>query len=183
MSKKSALLEGERCDSELCEVRQSGIHGRGLFATAKIEPETYIIEYIGERIDKDESNERGWQQFDIAKETGEAAVYIFTLDDDWDIDGNVPENAARLMNHSCDPNCEAFIEDDKIWIAALRTIEKDEELFFNYGFDLENYKSHPCYCGTERCVGYIAGEDYWSKLKKKLKKAKKKKAKRKVAKK
>ena len=181
MSKKSALLEGERCDSELCEVRQSGIHGRGLFAKVKIEAEAYIIEYIGERIDKDESNERGWQQFEVAKETGEAAVYIFTLDDDWDIDGNVPENAARLMNHSCDPNCEAFIEDDKIWIAALRDIEKDEELFFNYGFDLENYKSHPCCCGTEKCVGYIAGEDYWAKLKKKLSKAKKKKKKKKKA--
>jgi len=174
MSKKSTLLKGERCDSELCEVRGSGIHGRGLFAKNKIEEETYIIEYIGERIDKDESNERGWQQFDIAKVTGEAAVYIFTLDDDWDIDGNVPENAARLMNHSCDPNCEAFIEDDKIWIAALRKIKRDEELFFNYGFDLENYKSHPCRCDTDKCVGYIAGEDYWGKLKKKLTKAKKK---------
>lgn len=168
MSRKSALLPGETCESSWCEVRRSGIHGRGLFAKRKIPAETYIIEYVGDKIGKDESNERGWAQLDHAKETGDAAVYIFTLDDDWDIDGQVPENAARLINHSCDPNCEAFIEEDQIWIAALRDIDKDEELFFNYGFDLECYEDHPCRCGAERCVGYIAGEEYWPKLRRKL---------------
>jgi len=167
-SRKSALRPGERCDSKWCEVRRSGVHGRGLFARRRIPAETYVIEYVGEKIDKDEANERGWARMDFARETGDAAVYIFTLDDRWDIDGNVPENAARLINHSCDPNCEAFIEDDQIWIAALRDIEKDEELCFNYGFDLENYEEHPCRCGAKRCVGYIAGEEYWPKLKRKL---------------
>ena len=167
-NKKDALLAGERCDSKWCAVRSSGIHGRGLFATRKIPAETYIIEYKGDRISKDEANERGWAQMDHAKETGDAAVYIFTLNDEWDIDGNVPRNAARLINHSCDPNCEAFIVVDHIWIAALRKIEKGEELFFNYGFDLENYEEHPCYCGTGNCVGYIAGEDFWPELKRKL---------------
>ncbi len=173
--KKLALLPGEKCDSKWCEVRESGIHGRGLFARKKIPAETYIIEYVGEKIDKDTANERGWAQMDHAKETGDAAVYIFTLDDKWDIDGNVPENAARLINHSCDPNCEAFIDEDSIWIAALRDIKKNEELFFNYGFDLENYKEHPCGCGSRKCVGYIAGEEYWPELLKKLKKKRAKK--------
>lgn len=168
--KKSAgaLLPGESCHSKWAEVRASGVHGRGLFAKKKIPAGTYIIEYIGEKIDKDTANERGWARMDQARETGDAAVYIFTLDDEWDIDGDVPENAARLINHSCDPNCEAFIEDNAIWIAALRDIRKDEELFFNYGFDLENYEDHPCRCGSDACVGYIAGEDYWPKLKRKL---------------
>lgn len=174
MSRKSALKPGERCDSEWCEVRKSGIHGRGLFAKKKIPAGTYVIEYIGERIDKEEANERGWAQMERAKETGDAAVYIFTLDDDCDIDGNVPENAARLINHSCEPNCEAFIEDDAIWIASLRTIREGEELFFNYGFDLENYEEHPCGCGSKKCVGYIAGEEYWKDLRKRLGRKKKK---------
>lgn len=168
MSRKNALCPGERCESEWCDVRRSGIHGRGLFAKKKILRGTYIIEYLGERVDKEESNERGWAQMDHARETGDAAVYIFTLDDEWDIDGNVPENAARLINHSCDPNCEAFIEEDKIWIAALRDIQKDDELFFNYGFDLENYEDHPCGCRSLRCVGYIAGEEYWPSLRQKI---------------
>ncbi len=164
----SALLPGEECHSDWCEVRKSGIHGRGLFASQDIPEGTYIIQYVGELIGKDEANERGWDQLDKAKETGEAAVYIFTLNDDYDIDGNVPENAARLMNHSCEPNCEAYEENDEIWIAALRDIRCGEELFFNYGFDLESYEDHPCECGTDNCVGYICGEDYWEELAKKL---------------
>ena len=168
MSKSTALRKGERCDSKWCEVRQSGIHGRGLFATRKIPEGTHIIEYIGDRIDKDESHVRGWAQIDLAKETGDAAVFIFTLDDEYDIDGNVPENAARLINHSCAPNCESFIDEGSIWVGALRDIAKGEELFYNYGFDLECYKDHLCRCGSAQCIGYIAGEEYWPALKKKL---------------
>ena len=182
MSKKTkiernAILPGEKCDSEWCDIRWSPIHGRGLYASKDIISETYIIEYVGDKIDKTESNERGWAQMDRAKETGEAAVYIFTLDDDWDIDGSVAINAARLINHACAPNCEAYIVDGGIWICAIRDIKEDEELFFNYGFDLECYEEHPCRCGAKKCVGYIAGEDFWDDLKKKLQKkaAKKKK--------
>ena len=160
----NAIEPGEVCDSEWCEIRRSPIHGRGLYATKDIPNEEYIIQYVGEKIDKDDSNTRGWDQVERAKKTGEAAVYIFTLDDDWDIDGSGPENAARLINHSCDPNCEAYIVENGIWICSIRKIKKGEELFFNYGFDLESYEDHPCHCGAERCVGYIAGEDFWEEL-------------------
>jgi SET domain-containing protein len=179
MKKENALLEGERCDSKWCEVRRSGIHGRGLFAKKHIPQGTNIIEYLGEKIDKEESNKRGWAQIDYAKKTGDAAVYIFTLDDEYDIDGDKPWNSARLINHSCKPNCEAWIEGDSIWIGSLRDIEKDEELFYNYGFDLESWEDHPCYCGAKRCVGYIAGKEYWPELKKRIS-AKKAKTKAKV---
>lgn len=168
MKNESALLDGERCDSIWCEVRRSGIHGRGLFATRKIPQGTQIIEYVGEKIGKEESNRRGWDRIDYAKKTGDAAVYIFTLSDEEDIDGNVLWNSARLINHSCDPNCEAYIDEERIWIAALRDIAKGEELFYNYGFDLESYEDHPCRCGAVRCIGYIAGEEYWPDLKKRL---------------
>lgn len=168
MSNPEPLLEGERCDSAWCEIRRSGIHGRGLFATRDIPKGTCIIEYIGEKLGKEESNRRGWERIDFAKKTGDAAVYIFTLNDDFDIDGNVPWNAARLINHSCAPNCEAYIDNDAIWIGALRKIKKGEELYYNYGFDLESYEDHPCLCGSKKCVGYIAGEEFWPKLKKKL---------------
>ncbi|MEO0416123.1 MAG: SET domain-containing protein-lysine N-methyltransferase [Verrucomicrobiota bacterium] len=169
----SDLLPGEECRSEWCEVRRSSIHGRGVFATADIPNETYIIEYLGEKVDKDESDRRGWAQLDKSKETGEAGVYIFTLDDDWDIDGNVPENAARLINHSCEPNCEAYICDGAIWICSIKDIEEGEELYFNYGFDLENYEDHPCLCGAACCPGFIAGEEYWPELRRLLKRKKK----------
>ncbi|MBL9151292.1 MAG: SET domain-containing protein-lysine N-methyltransferase [Verrucomicrobiales bacterium] len=161
-----AAAGSELCQSDWCEIRSSPIHGRGLFATRDIPEGTRIIEYLGERITKAESNRRGWAQLDRAKETGEAGVYLFVLNKRHDIDGNVPWNAARLINHSCEPNCESQIIRGKIWIIALRDIKKEEELFFNYGFDLEDYESHPCGCGTKSCVGFIAGEEYWKKLKK-----------------
>ena len=154
--------------SKWCEVRGSDIHGRGLFASKKIPRDTEIIEYVGETISKEESDRRGWERFERAQETGEAAVYLFTLNETYDIDGDVEWNSARLINHSCDPNCEAVIDGDHIWIIALRTIKKGEELYFNYGFDLENFEGHPCLCGSDRCPGFIVGEDYWPELKKLL---------------
>jgi SET domain-containing protein len=168
MSKLNALRKGESCHSDWCEVRVSGIHGRGIFAKMDIPGGTPIIEYTGEKITKEESHRRGWAQIDHAKVTGDAAVYIFTLDDEYDIDGNFPENSARLINHSCESNCEAYIDGESIWIAALFDIAKDTELFYNYGFDLECYEEHPCYCGSEKCVGHIAGEEYWPALKRKI---------------
>jgi SET domain-containing protein len=168
--------------SEWAEIRGSLVHGQGMFATKDIPEATAIIKYRGERIDKEESNRRGHALLDESQSTGGAQVYLFTLDDEWDLDGNFEWNTARLVNHSCEPNCEAQIDEDlKIWLVALRDIEKGAELSFNYGFDLEDYGKHPCRCGSKKCVGYIAGEDYWPKLRKKLKK-KKAKAEKKAAK-
>ncbi len=169
--------------SKWAEVRGSDVHGRGMFATKAIPEGAEIIEYHGERIDKEESNRRGNALFDEAQETGGAQVYLFTLDETWDLDGNVEWNTARLINHSCDPNCEAQIDDDlRIWIVALREIAEGDELTFNYGFDTDDYESHPCRCGSERCVGYIVGEDYWPDLEKKLKKKRAKATKKREAK-
>ena len=175
MSKRSALKRGERCDSDWCEVRHSGIHGRGLFAKQRIPENTAVIQYIEEKIDKEESTTRGWAQIDLAKLTGDAAVYIFALDDDYDLDGKTPKNAARLINHSCSPNCESYIDEGEIWIASLREIAEGEELFFNYGFDLDYFEDHPCLCGSTNCVGFIAGEEFWTDLKKRLAKPARKK--------
>ena len=150
-----------------------------MVATVDIPEEATIIEYVGELVDKDESNRRGEALAEQAKLTGGAAVYLFVVNDEFDIDGNVEHNTARLINHSCDPNCEAQIDDDeRIWIVAIKDIPEGEELTFNYGFDLEDYKEHPCRCNTDRCVGYIAGEEYWDELKKTLKKVEKKRKKK-----
>ena len=75
---------------------------------------------------------------------------------------------ARYINHSCDPNCEASIDDERIFIHALRDIEPGEELCFDYGFDIDCYEEHPCLCGKDNCVGYIVSQDQWPELKKRL---------------
>jgi SET domain-containing protein len=142
-----ALPGGE---SAWVDFRGSAIDRLGGFARADIPAGTRVIEYVGERITKAESLRR-------CESNNE---YIFTLDDEHDLDGNVPWNPARLLNHSCAPNCEAVLDEGRIWIIALRDIRPGEELTFNYGYDLENYREHPCRCGAVECVGYIVAEEF-----------------------
>ena len=159
----------KRGQSAYCEVRDSAIHGRGVYATGFIPKETKIIEYVGELVDKKESERRALSQHAKSLKTGDAAVYIFTLSKTYDIDGNVPWNTARLINHSCAPNCEAWIEGRKIFIHALCDINPGDELTFDYGFDVDCYEDHPCLCGRQGCVGYIVGRSQWPELKDRLK--------------
>jgi SET domain-containing protein len=95
-------------DTALVSFRPSAIHGIGGFAKADIAAGTRIIEYIGETITKAESLHR-------CESNNE---YIFSLDDTHDLDGNVPGNPARFLNHSCDPNCEAEPDGGRVWIVA-----------------------------------------------------------------
>lgn len=154
----------ERGQSEYCEVRGSEIHGQGVYATRHIPKEARIVEYLGEIIDKEESDRRGIALQEESEVTGGAAVFIFTLSKKYDLDGNVPWNIARLINHSCNPNCEAWIEGKQVFIHALRDIEEGEELSFDYGFDIDCYEDHPCRCGEPECVGYIVSREQWPQL-------------------
>ncbi len=165
---KKLLELWNRGQSELCEVRGSDIHGRGVYATKRIAKEQRIIEYVGELVDKEESEKRGVSQHEKSLKTGDAAVYIFILSKRYDIDGNVPWNTARLINHSCSPNCEAWIDGRRIYIHSTREIQPGEELTFDYGFDIDCYEDHPCLCGKDNCVGYIVSQDQWPELKKRL---------------
>jgi SET domain-containing protein len=163
----------------LCEVKSSPIHGRGLYATRDIEEGTDIIQYVGEKITKEESTKRALEWEEKARETGEGLVYIFELDDEYDIDGRLGDNPARYMNHSCDGNCEAINYDGEIWIVARKDIKKGDELVYDYGYDMEHFLDHPCKCGSANCIGYIVREDQRAKVKKLLRGKKKKKTKKK----
>ena len=158
----------QRGQSEWCEVRGSDIHGRGVYAAKLIPKGQKVIEYIGELVDKKESDRRSRRQIRRSAGAGDGAVYIFTLSKRWDIDGNVPWNTARLINHSCDPNCEAWIEGRRIFIHAKRQIAEGEELTYDYGFDVDCFEEHPCRCGAERCVGFIVSREQWPELRKRL---------------
>lgn len=166
-------------DSEaLYVVRRSKIHQEGVFARVKIPKGEKVIEYIGEKITKKESQRRGSALHEEAMESGGGAVYIFEINKKWDIDGNVSWNTARLINHSCDPNCEAIQEGNRIWIHAKRKIKEGEELSYDYGFDLDTWEEHPCLCASKNCVGFIVAERHWPKLKKLIKEKEKKSAKK-----
>jgi hypothetical protein len=105
---------------------------------------------VGKRINKEKSFELCFKQ----------NPYIFDLNENTDLDGKVSWNPARFINHSCEPNCEAEQDDDdRIWILSKRQIRRGEELTFNYGYTLEDFREHPCRCGAENCLGYMVAEE------------------------
>jgi uncharacterized protein len=147
-------------------LKKSPIHSTGVFAAQDIAEGTRIIEYVGEKITMKEAGRR----FDASQEIhnsdqSSGAVYIFELNQRYSIDGNVPYNTARHINHSCDPNAKTDVIRGKIWIIAIRDIKAGEEITYNYGYDFsDDYKTQPCRCGSERCVGFILHEDLWPQL-------------------
>lgn len=136
-------------------IKYSKIHGSGGFAKKDIKKGARLIEYIGRKVTKEEAET-------ISDKGG---VFLFEVNKKWDIDGNVPENIARFINHSCNPNCNFDIKNNHIWIKAKKDIKKGEELSYNYGFDFEDHKRYPCRCGAHNCIGYILCDDHWGKIK------------------
>jgi SET domain-containing protein len=165
--------------STLYEIRKSNIQGRGVFARRRIRPGQRIVEYTGEKITNDEADKR----YDEDK-MKRHHTFLFTLNDDYCIDGDVPTNKAALINHSCDPNCEAVIEDDRIWIYALKNIQPGVELAYDYqyertGDDIEALeKFYVCRCGSPKCRGSIMAPPKRRRKKKKAVKRSKRKTSR-----
>ena len=161
------------------KVKHSKIHGHGVFATKDINKNTKIIQYVGEKVTRTEGNKRSEKRINKylnSSKTG--SVYIFELNNRYDIDGSPLYNKARYINHSCDPNCEVDIIDNKIWILSIKKIRKGEELSYDYGysFDKDDYKDHICRCGSKKCIGYIISSDEWNDFLKHLRKLVKKRS-------
>jgi len=136
-------------------VRNSAIHGRGVYAREPIALGATIVEYTGEKITKAEAHTRELARLARARRGADASVYIFSLNQRYDLDGRTRRNPARLINHSCKPNCEAQTIRGHIWILARRDIDEGEELTFDYGFPFSEWRQHPCRCGAPDCPGYI----------------------------
>jgi len=137
------------------EIKESDVHGKGVFARAFIPAGQRIIEYKGERISWETALER-------AASAGHAIghTYFFSLADGRVIDGASKGNAARFINHSCEPNCEPLEhEDGRVFIYSLRDIDPGEELSYYYALIYEGRhtsavkRAFPCYCGSPCCSG------------------------------
>lgn len=135
-------------------VRKSPVHGNGVFATRKIEAGDKIIEYRGERIDWDVATQRAIDSGGPVNHT-----FFFTLADGRVIDGGRRGNDARWINHACEPNCEAYEDEGRVYIHALRDIEPGEELNYNYALVYDERhtaavkKQFACRCGAPSCSG------------------------------
>jgi uncharacterized protein len=138
------------------EIRPSPKHGMGAFATRAIPAGTRLVEYTGERLTPAEAERR------YPDVPGEAHhTYLFAIDDDIVIDAAVGGNEARYINHSCDPNCDAVVDDESIWIETIRDVARGEELAYDYAFRLAERhtpaakRRYPCHCGAATCRGTI----------------------------
>ena len=139
-------------------VRNSGIHGRGVFAVRRIRKGTRIVEYTGERITNKEADRR----YDDTR-MKRHHTFLFTLDSKTVIDGAIDTGGgdASYINHSCEPNCEAVITGKRIFIHALHSIEPGAELAYDYQYertgdnDAELEKFYFCKCGAQTCRGSI----------------------------
>eukprot|EP00090_Calanus_glacialis_P000703 TRINITY_DN10472_c0_g1_i1.p1 TRINITY_DN10472_c0_g1~~TRINITY_DN10472_c0_g1_i1.p1 ORF type:complete len:2203 (+),score=428.08 TRINITY_DN10472_c0_g1_i1:62-6670(+) len=138
---------------EAVGVYASGIHGRGLFCKREIACGEMVIEYAGEEIRAILTDYR--EKFYDNKGIG---CYMFRIDDDLVVDATMKGNAARFINHSCDPNCYSKIVDilgkKHIIIFALRKIFPGEELTYDYKFPIEDVKIQ-CHCGARKCKKYM----------------------------
>jgi len=134
--------------------RSSVIHGKGVFAAEPIRKGTRIIEYRGARSTMEVACERP-----LSDPANPHHTFIFELGDGTVIDAGVNGNAARWINHSCDPNCEAIEDDGRLFIHAIRSIRAGEELTYDYRLSWEGpltvrtRKAHSCGCGTAQCRG------------------------------
>ncbi|XP_066529898.1 histone-lysine N-methyltransferase 2B isoform X2 [Hoplias malabaricus] len=145
----------EKTSKEAVGVYRSAIHGRGLFCKRNIEAGEMVIEYAGNVIRSVLTDKR--EKYYNSKGIG---CYMFRIDDFDVVDATVHGNAARFINHSCEPNCYSRVinvEGRKhIVIFALRKIYRGEELTYDYKFPIEDAsnKLH-CNCGARRCRRFL----------------------------
>jgi hypothetical protein len=148
---KPAVVSGKRI-----QVRRSGVHGKGVFALQDLAEGETLIEYVGEVISWDEAQDRHPHDPKDPNHT-----FYFHVNEDRVIDALFGGNSSRWINHSCNPNCEADEDNDRIFIKAIRNIKAGEELNYDYGLIIDEpytkklKAEYPCWCGAKNCRGTL----------------------------
>jgi uncharacterized protein len=133
------------------EVRESAIHGRGLFATAKIDRDEIVAVKGGHIVDRKTLREQ------ITPCLGPVEIQI---DDDLFIAPVTDEERELSMlysNHSCDANIGARGE---ITFVAMREIRAGEELTHDWAMTDDDDYSVECKCGSSNCRKVLTGKDW-----------------------
>lgn len=136
-------------DFDIKESLQEGV-GKGLFAREEIKKGAFIIEYTGIPLPTEVADDHPGR-------------YLFEVDEKVTLDGDTDDNTAKYINHSCDPNVEAEIDEDgegngHVNIYAIKKIMPGQELYIDYGdeyFD-EFIKPIGCRCGSINCKSIVA---------------------------
>jgi SET domain-containing protein len=139
----------------LTELRNSSIHGAGVFAVCPIPEGTRIIEYTGELITNKEADRRADEK------QNDAHTFFYSLNKRQIVDAGVGGNESRFINHSCDPNCETRVERGHVYIYAIRDIPPGVELSYDYHLFLDRRlrkgerEIYACRCGSQKCRGTL----------------------------
>lgn len=138
-------------------VRQSPVHGKGVFALLPLRAGERIFEYKGMVTTWREAAR--WN----ARRSDSGHTFLFGLSDGRVIDGGRGGNGARWLNHACAANCEAVEGDGRVFIEAVRDIAPGEELFIDYALEIEQQadddaqRDYACHCGAPVCRGTMLG--------------------------
>jgi hypothetical protein len=165
--------------SPLIEARNSAIHGTGVYAVAPIKKGARIIEYIGERISHAEADRRYER-----KGNDDGHTFLFIASNRTVIDATDGGNDARFINHSCNPNCETVIEQNRVFVEAIRSIKPGDELGYDYQLtwdstdEPEDLALYSCRCGAPKCRGTMLDREPMDKKKADQRKKQQKKRKK-----
>jgi uncharacterized protein len=133
------------------EVRESKIHGRGLFATADFAKSEIVAVKGGHIVDQKTLRER------VTPVLGPVEIQI---DDDLFI-APVTEEERELsmlyLNHSCDPNVGVRGE---ITFVTMHCVRAGEELTHDWAMTDDDEYSVQCHCGTANCREVLTGKDW-----------------------
>ena len=133
------------------KVRESKIHGRGLFAESAIAKDEIVAVKGGHIVDGKTLREK------ITLRLGPVEIQI---DDDLFIAPVTEEERELSMlysNHSCDPNLGMRGE---ITFVAMRDVSAGEELTHDWAMTDDDDCSMECNCGAANCRRILTGKDW-----------------------
>ncbi|ODM92236.1 Histone-lysine N-methyltransferase, H3 lysine-36 and H4 lysine-20 specific [Orchesella cincta] len=155
---------GKRCTNRMFQRREDDTpflqlipmknKGWGITAKVNFSCGDFVGEYRGEVIDAEEKNRR------LERKVEEDPLYILEIDKGLFIDAEYMGSLSRLINHSCEPNCEvrryASSKGKAVGgVFAVRDIKIGEEVTFNYAYGNESNAPFRCHCGSSKCLIFI----------------------------
>ena len=133
------------------EVRESKIHGRGLFATADIAKDEVIAVKGGHIISRKQLREK------VTPQLGPVEIQIGEDLFIAPVTSEEREGSMLYSNHSCDANLGMRGE---ITFVAMRNIRAGEELTHDWATTDDDDYSIACKCGSPKCREILSGKDW-----------------------